>query len=60
MKGPKGDRYVLVVIKVTGRTPDGRPATGEFGYDETVFDLKQGDEFITAFIPEKIARKTAN
>jgi hypothetical protein len=53
----KGKKYVLVVLKVTSSDPLGRPEAATFHFDEReTFDLKGGEEFITAFVPEDVAR----
>lgn len=60
IKGQRGEIYQLVVIKITGRDASGRPSTGVIGYDETVFHLEGGEEFMTAYVPQKVVRKKAN
>jgi len=46
-----GVRHQLIVLKITSSDARGRPKTCVVGFDDTVFELAQGDEFITAWIP---------
>lgn len=40
----------LLVLKVTGRYPDGRPCTADILYDEQYTQIVDGTEFVTAFV----------
>lgn len=56
----KGESYRVTVFKVVSRKPDGTPGTCERIADDETVRLQEGDEFITAFVPERVLRKTAN
>lgn len=47
-------KYRLVVLKITGRDKLGRPSEATIGYDDTVFNLEGGEEFMTCFIPAEM------
>lgn len=47
----------VVVLLVTDHDEHGRPKKCTMGYDETVFNLKGGEEFITAWVPEQVCEK---
>lgn len=55
--GPKGKPYKLVLLKVIDRDSQGRPSQCVIGYDDEVFTLEQGDEFITGFVPAELVAK---
>jgi hypothetical protein len=48
----KGQPHKLVIMKVLTRDEFGRPSTVKVGYDDTKFDIGEGDEFVTGFIHE--------
>lgn len=54
------EMYRVVVLKVEGRAPDGRPRECRFVYDEESVHVADGDEFITAFVPSATIAKRAN
>lgn len=54
----RGEVHRLIVLKVVERDEAGRPSKCEVGYDDTTFQLADGDEFITAWVPEKVCGKS--
>lgn len=44
-----GQPHKLILLKVEERDAFGRPSKVTCGYDDTVFDLKGGEVFITAY-----------
>lgn len=52
MNGPiiNGEEYTLIVLKVVERDERGRPSKVQVGYDDTTFNVADGDEFLTAFV----------
>lgn len=56
----RGEEHSLIVLKITGRDRLGRPSTATIGYDDTIFNLSEGDEFVTAFVPTKCVKGTAS
>lgn len=61
MNGPviNGEKYQLVVLKVTGWDEAGRPSQATIGYDDTTFKLEGGEHFITAFVKQDVVKPTA-
>ena len=56
----KDQRYDLVVLRVDERDAFGRPTKVTVGYDDTLFDIQEGNEFVTAFVHgESVKAKTA-
>lgn len=53
MNGPiiNGEQYQLIILRVKARDPEGRPSEAQLGYDDTTFEVQEGTEFITAFVP---------
>lgn len=55
----KGETYKLVVLRIVEWDPHGRPSKAVIGYDDTTFrldDTQQPNEFMTAFVPEKMCK----
>jgi len=47
--------HTLVILRVRERDAFGRPTKCDVGYEDTTFQqLKDGDEFITAYVPKKL------
>lgn len=59
-KNRKDEKLVLVLLLVKSSDEQGRPKQCEIGYDENVYTLKGGEEFITAWVPEKCVNKRSN
>ena len=53
----RGEEYRLVVFKVTGRYPDGRPKECIMVHDDQKTDVQDGTEFITGFVLAKTVAK---
>lgn len=51
--------HVLIILKVEARDHQGRPSKATVGHDDTTFHLQGGEEFITAWVPEKTVKKQA-
>ena len=49
-----GKAHTLVVLKVTASDAQGRPSACVVGYDDTVFQLEGGEEFVTAWVPLEV------
>lgn len=56
----RGEEYKLVVLKITGRYPDGRPKDCLMVHDEQSTDVQDGTEFITAYVLAKVVAKKGN
>lgn len=56
----KGECYRITVFKVTSRKADGTPHTCVRVADDEKIQVAEGDEFITAFVPEAVLKRTAN
>lgn len=56
----RGEDHSLIILKVTSSDEHGRPKTADIGYDETTFNLKGGEEFITAWVPTKVIQKSVS
>lgn len=54
----RNETYILVVLRVIERDGHGRPSKCEVGFDDSVFKIKGGEEFITAWVLEANAKKT--
>lgn len=50
----QGEDHALVLLKVEEKDAFGRPTKCTIGYDDAVFDIKGGEEFITAWVPSKL------
>ncbi len=48
----RGKWFRLVVLHVTGRDAQGRARTANLVYGEESIPLTDGDEFVTAYLPE--------
>lgn len=59
-KGRPDEKLVLVVLLVKGRDEHGRPRECAMGHEDTTFKLQGGEEFITAWVPEKLVNKRTN
>lgn len=56
-----GKWYRVVVLHVTKSDSKGRPSEARVVYDEQKVELKgDGEEFVTAFIPEVVALPRTN
>lgn len=55
-----GKWYRVVVLKVTKSDNKGRPSEARVMYEEQSAEVQQGDEFVTAFIPEVVALPRTN
>lgn len=53
----RGKDHDLVVLYVTKRDPNGLPREARFLYDDETHQVKEGDEFVTAYIPTANLRK---
>lgn len=53
----KESYYGPIVLKVESWDSLGRPSKVVVGYDDTVFEIQNGDEFITAFISSAAVTK---
>lgn len=53
----RGKPHKCVVLKVTGRYPDGRPKDCIIIHDEMKTQVQEGTEFITAWVPEVVLTK---
>lgn len=56
----RGEPHSLVVMKVVESDAQGRPRKLEVIYDEESVAVKDGFEFITAYVPEKVVAKRTN
>lgn len=56
----KGEAYRITVFHVLSRKADGTPDTCRRIADDEKITVKEGDEFITAFVPEVVLKRTAN
>lgn len=57
----RGKLYELVVLKVLERDAQGRPSKFECGYDDSVFKIDGGEDFITAYIhQDSLAPRTTH
>lgn len=56
----KGESYRVVVFLVTSRKKDGTPNECRRIADDEKIAVEEGMEFITAFVPERVLRKTSN
>lgn len=52
-----GKEHRVIVLKITSRDELGRPKTADIGFDDTKFELKGGEEFVTAWVPSKVLAK---
>lgn len=52
-----GEEHEVIVLKITSRDGLGRPKTADIGFPDTTFDLKGGEEFMTAWVPSKVLAK---
>jgi hypothetical protein len=55
-----GKWYRVVLLRVTKSDTQGRPAEASVMYEEQKANIKDGDEFVTAFIPEAVALPKTN
>jgi hypothetical protein len=53
----RGKAHQCVVLKITGRYPDGRPKDAIFIHDDMKTDVENGTEFITAWVPTVTVEK---
>ena len=56
----RGQEYKPTVLKVTGRYPDGRPKDCIMIHDDQSTEVKDGTEFIVAFVPLKTVAKSTS
>jgi hypothetical protein len=56
----QGKWYRVVVLKVTKSDRKGRPEEAKVMYEEQSAEVQNGDEFVTAFIPEAVALPRTN
>lgn len=54
----KGEMHSQILLLVTARDGLGRPIRAKLGYDDTTFELKGGEEFITAWVPSHTIEPT--
>lgn len=52
-----GKKHDLIVLKITQKDAHGRPSKATIGYDDTVFKVDDGDEFVTAWVPSNTTAK---
>lgn len=61
MKAPRarinGEWHECIVLKITGRDDQGRPASADIVYPEQSVSVQDGTEFVTAFVMSKVIGK---
>jgi hypothetical protein len=53
----RGEEYRIIVLKIVGRWPDGRPKECIMLQDDQSTDVQDGTEFITAYAPAKVLHR---
>lgn len=53
----RGAEHRVIVLKVVGRYPDGRIKDCVVIHDDQTTEVKNGTEFITAWVPTKVLAK---
>ena len=53
----RGEDHTLVVLKIMGRYPDGRPKDCILIHDDQSTEVQNGTEFITCYVPAKTVAK---
>lgn len=59
-KGRPDEKLTCVLLLIKDRDEHGRPRECVMGHDDTTFNIQGGEEFITAWVPEKLVNKRTN